>query len=524
MKQSKEELKARFERAMKHKDEWRTIYEDAYKYVLPQRNLYGADPEMSSPKQDKMARVYDSTAISSTQKFANRLQAGIFPIQRQWCRLVPGQEIPEERRVEVQRILDDYTDKMFDVMRQSNFDMAMGELLLELAIGTGSMLIQKGSETSPIRYTAIPQALIAFDEGPHGTVDKVYRKHIIPFENISREFPDAKIPSELQETYSSKRHEKIELMEITCYDDEEGVYHYHLLDKSGDHEIVYRRMNSFAWIVSRYMTAAGEKYGRGPVLSCIHDIKSLNTLKEYFFKNASLSIAGVYTASDDGILNPSSIRLVPGAIIPVASNGGNRGPSLQPLPRSGDPQLSQISSQDLIASIKSILMDESLPPDTMSARSATEIAERMRQLSQNLGSSFGRLINEIMYPVVRRTLELMDEMGMIELPLSINGLQVKVIPVAPIAMSQNMEKLGEIMQYVQISQQMGPIGQIAIKQEKLLDYIADQLAIPAEIRTTPEERQEIQQMMMEQAQQVAAQQQQGVMDGGQGTGEGNQIN
>ena len=87
-------------------------------------------------------------------------------------------------------------------------------------------------------------------------------------------------------------------------------------------------------------------------------------------------------------------------------------------------------------------------------------------------------------------------------------------------MAQNMEKLGEIMQYVQISQQMGPMGQMVIKQETLLDYIADQLAIPAEIRTTPEERQQIQEMMMQQAQQAA--QAQGVMNGGQ-TGEGNQV-
>ena len=59
---------------------------------------------------------------------------------------------------------------------------------------------------------------------------------------------------------------------------------------------------------------------------------------------------------------------------------------------------------------------------------------------------------------------------------------------------------------------MGPSGQLAFKQEVLLEYIADQLAIPAEVRLTPEERQQIQQMLMEQAQQMA--QQQGMMEGG----------
>ena len=36
----------------------------------------------------------------------------------------------------------------FDIMRQSNFDQAMGEFLLELAIGTAVMLIQPGDEVT----------------------------------------------------------------------------------------------------------------------------------------------------------------------------------------------------------------------------------------------------------------------------------------------------------------------------------------------------------------------------------------
>ena len=56
---------------------------------------------------------------------------------------------------------------------------------------------------------------------------------------------------------------------------------------------------------------------------------------------------------------------------------------------------------------------------------------------------------------------------------------------------------------MQIAQNFGPTGQMANKQDVDLDYIADQLAIPAEIRTSPEERQQLQQMMIEQAPQMA---------------------
>ena len=142
----------------------------------------------------------------------------------------------------------------------------------------------------------------------------------------------------------------------------------------------------------------------------------------------------------------------------------------------------------------------------MSARSATEINAKLSELSQNLGSAFGRLISETMFPIVRRSLELMDEMGMIDLPLKVNGLEVQVVPVSPLAMANNAEKLQEVMQFMQIAQSLGPQGQTLIKMEAVGDYIADQLGIPAQLRTTPQERQAIQQQMMQMAQMAAEQQ------------------
>ena len=46
------------------------------------------------------------------------------------------------------------------------------------------------------------------------------------------------------------------------------------------------------------------------------DIKTLNKTLELLLKNASLAISGIYTAADDGVLNPNNIRITPGAIIP----------------------------------------------------------------------------------------------------------------------------------------------------------------------------------------------------------------
>ena len=503
-----EEVIRRHKEAFARKDLWRSVYEEAYEYGLPQRNMYQGYYEGNVPGQGKMNRVFDSTAIDSTQKFANKIQSGLFPPYKKWCRLEAGNDIPPESRDEVQKKLDKYTDQMFTVMRQSNFDLAMGEFLLDLAVGTSVMLIQPGDAFNPIQFTAVPQYLIALEEGPQGTVDNVYRKYKIRTEAIMRTYPDAIISTELQRLIDNEKTEVVELFEAVIYHTERGDYCYHVIHPKSKSELVFRKIPESPWVVSRYMKVPGEVFGRGSLLTAIPDIKTLNKTLELVLKNASLAISGVYTAADDGVLNPSNVRIAPGSIIPVARNAGPQGASLAPLPRSADFNVSQIIINDLRMNIKKILLDESLPPDNMSARSATEIVERMKELSQNLGSAFGRLITETMTPVVARVLSIMNEKGMIRLPLRVNGLEVKITPISPLAKAQNLDDINDVMQFAQIANSLGAGGQAEIKPEMIAKYVGDKLGIPADLRTSDEEKEQIQQqimqMMQAQAQQESA--------------------
>ena len=497
-------LKKRFETAHRHKEQWRTIYEEAYRFMLPHRNQYDGYGDSDVPGQDKTDPVFDSTAQMSLQRLANRIQSGLFPPQRNWCRLIAGNQIPRDAKPILQESLDVYTDVLFDTMKQSQFDLAMGEFLLDLCIGTAVMMIQKGDDdTQPIKFTPISPFQIAFEEGPHGTVENVYRKQRRPFENISREWPDAEIPKSMKDSYRERPTELVDLCESIYYDSSKKLFCYYVTDKTFENVLVYDELKNSPYIISRWLKVAGERYGRGPALSVLGDTKTLNKVTELTLKGASLSIGGVFTARDDGVLNPSTISIVPGAIIPVASNAsGGAGPSLSPLPRSGDAQMSQIVSADMRMAIKKGLYDESLPPDTMSARSATEVAERMKELSQNLGSAFGRLISETMIPIVRQSLNIMDEQGLIQMPLKVNGLQVQVRPQSPLAMAQNMEKLNELQTFVAMAQGLGPQGAqmlpMIMNMERAADYAAYLIGIPQSIRTSPSERAE----MVQQAQAV----------------------
>jgi len=504
-----EDIIKRAEVAQRKKDLFEDLYRDAYEFALPQRQLYGYW-EGNSVGNKKMARVFDSTAINSTQRFANRLQSGIFPPQRKWCRLEPGVDIPYDRRSQAQEILDLYGEKMFAVLKQSNFDIAMGEFLLDLAVGTACMLVQPGDDVQPINFIPVPMFLVSYEEGANGQVDKIYRKMRMKGESITQQWRDAELPVSVAQRIEQKPTDDVELLEATVYDSQRGDWCYHVIDKASKEEIVYRRMRGSPWVISRYMKVAGEVYGRGPLLTALPDIKTLNKTLELLLKNASLAVAGVYTAADDGVLNPQTVKITPGAIIPVARNGGPQGESLRALPRAGDFNVSQIVINDLRMNIKRVLLDESLPPDNMSARSATEVVERMKELAQNLGSAFGRLINETMVPLVARILQVMDERGLIDLPLQVNGLEVKVAPVAPLAMAQNMEEVNAIIQYLQLVAPLGAEGTVAVKTTELIDYLGDKLGVPAAVRNSPEERIVLieERAAKEQAQMLAMQQMQ----------------
>ncbi len=124
MRLSAEDVLKRHDKALTKKEDFRSLYEECYEFALPQRNLYDGYYEGKVGGQKKMNRVFDSTAINSTQRFANRMQSGIFPPQRKWCRLEPGPDIPEDRKEEAQAALDIYSDKLFASLKQSRFRIA----------------------------------------------------------------------------------------------------------------------------------------------------------------------------------------------------------------------------------------------------------------------------------------------------------------------------------------------------------------------------------------------------------------
>jgi hypothetical protein len=102
-----------------------------------------------------------------------------------------------------------------------------------------------------------------------------------------------------------------------------------------------------------------------------------------------------------------------------------------------------------------------------------------------------------MVPLVSRILYIMDQQGYIDLPLKVNGVEVKVTPAAPLAQAQKLQEVNDVVQFMQIANALGPQGQATLSIPRIAKYIAEKMNINQELLTTAEE----QQQMMEQMQQ-----------------------
>ncbi|MGB2191022.1 MAG: portal protein [Luminiphilus sp.] len=494
-----EDLVKRFQAAKKQRSTWQTHLRECYEYALPQRNTM----TQFSRGQKKNEDIYDSTAVVGTQKFASRLQATLIPPWREWSMLVPGSEIPEDEHEKIQPVLDDITKIIFDHINHSNFATQAHESFLDLAVSTGVLALEENDTAeSALEFHSAPLAEIYPEAGPRGTIETVWREHKVPARHIDRLWPGAQLSETMKKKASERPDEKCSLIEGTIYLPKRGYWHQCVLEEASKEYIFGQDYDVSPWIVFREYVVPGETLGRGRIMQVLPDIKTANKVVEYVLKNAALAISGVYTAADDGVINPYSIRLTPGAIIPVGSND-NANPTLRPLDRSGDIQFSALVLDDLRKRINKALFAEPFGEVDSPVRSATEMAIRNQELVQDSGSAFGRMQTEFVEKIIKRAVSILKRAGKIP-DIRVDGKEVTIKHTSPLARAQDQDDLVAVNQYLQTVGQLGPeVLGLGTKLEEFPGYIGKKLGLDADLLRTEVEREEMAQTAM-QAEQTAA--------------------
>jgi len=493
-----------YEKAKSFRENWVSLFEECYEYALPQRESFYHE-EAGQRRDDK---IFDETAVVGVQEFASRLQSGIVPNFARWADLMAGSEVPVEQREAVNNELDEVTEYVFEVLQNSNFSQEVHESFMDLAVGTGVLCVEEGDSITPVTFSAIPLPHVVLDTGPDDKIDHVYRERKkVKFDHLQIMYPNGKFNSQVLSLMGSNRETTV--LEVVCRNyskkNEEAYYHYAICmtTKSCIYSKELTGIGSNPFVCFRWSKCAGEIYGRGPLINALSAIKTTNLTIELILENAQMSISGIYQMEDDGVINPDTINLVPGSIIPKAM--GSAG--LQPIQAAGRFDVAQLVLSDMRLNIKRALYNDMLGDPDKTPASATEVAERMADLSRRMGSAFGRLQAELVQPVLQRVIYILKKQGRIEVP-TVNGREVKVRSVSPLAQAQSNQDISSVARFLElVGGSFGPeMLQLLVDGEQTAIHLAKKFGVPESLIRDEEQRKQIAQMAQQMAQQQMQQQ------------------
>lgn len=480
----------KYERAKEKRLNFEPLFDECYEYALPMRQ--GFYYEVAGQRRDD--KIFDETAVVGTQEFASRLQSGLVPNFARWADFIAGSEIPDEQIDEVNNQLDVVTNYVFEVLQSSNFGQEIHESFMDLAVGTGVLLVEEGDALNPVRFNAIPLPSVVLDTGADGSIDHVFRERTLKNRSIPVAYERANISERLAKAIATQPEAECKILEVICKNYEkrnEERYDYFVIDTANEEIIYYEQFvgaGSNPFICFRWSKASGEIYGRGPLVNALSAIKTTNLTIELVLENAQMAISGIYQMDDDGVMNTDTINLVPGTIIPKAM--GSMG--LQPIRAAGDFNVANLILNDMRNNIKRALYNDMLGDPNKTPASATEVAERMADLSRRIGSAFGRLQAEMVQPILQRVVYILKKQGRIELPV-INGREVKVRSVSPLAQAQANQDITSISRYLQlVGGTFGPeILTLLVKPEDVAVHLAEKFGVPDTLIRDSVEREEL---------------------------------
>jgi hypothetical protein len=473
-------LLERYAAARRRRAPWEAFWQECYDFALPQGGGIGGGRGTGNGGPDRRGeRLFDGTAADAVDQLAASLLAQLTPPWSRWFGLAPGPDVTEADRSALAPLLERATRTLQAQFDRSNFAVEMHQCCLELVTaGTACLLFEEAApgEASGFRFTAVPLAEVVFEEGTDGRLEGTFRRSEMTLAQIERRFPGAEPPPDLMAAAAADPQARFGVVEAVLPDGPAWRYAVVLDWGAAPGLLAEGRFGRSPFISFRWLKAPGEIYGRSPVMKALPDIRTANKVVELVLKNASIAVTGIWQADDDGVLNPATVRLVPGTVIPKAV--GSAG--LTPLAAPGRFDVSQLVLDDLRARIRHALLVDRLAALDRSRMTATEVLERSSEMARLLGATYGRLQSELLTPLVLRAVGILRRRG--EIPdIAVDGRLVELQYRSPLAQAQAQRDVQSALTWIDAAASLGPEATGVIDAAAVARWLGRSFGVPGEL-------------------------------------------
>ncbi len=451
--------------------------------------------------------VFDSTAPLALDKFAAAIESMLTPRTSRWHELAirnwrdeRGRSTPLPDSVRVW--LGQVNEALFSARYAAgaNFASQAHETYVGLgAFGNGTLFVDE-AEGGGLRYRSIPFAETWFAENFQGQVDTVHRKFELTARQWVQRFGD-ETPDSIRRAAESEPHRKFELIHCVGPRDDADwsrrdwrgmAFASWYVSFEGRKLLQEQGYRTMRYAVARYVTAPREIYGRGPAMTVLADIKTVNEQQKTLLRTGQLIAEPPLLLSDEGGL--TAFKLLPRAInrgalsqdgtelVRPLSIGANMPITLEMIS-----QTRETINQAFLVTLFQILVET--PQMT-----ATEAMLRAQEKGALLAPVMGRLQSELLGPLVQAELDILAGAGALpEMPPALDGLEDVITDIdytSPLARAQKSDEGVAILRLLEDAaavSQFDPSAVKMIKGPETLRRLAEIRGAPAGLLRSEED-------------------------------------
>lgn len=423
-----QEHKRRFENLRTSRGTWESHWREVAQYVYPEAEEFWQEANLSSQGEKKSHRIYDATPMLANQQFASLVESLTVPRHSRWHTLtVPDSVIMRDR--DAQEWLEFATNQLFRYRYhpRANFQNQISESFMSIgAFGNGPFFTDKASGYTGIRYKSIFIGDFYFDVNFQGVVDTVYRRYDYSHQQAMQRWGDA-APKDVKKLVEKNPYERNSYIHVVCPNDDltpgapgpKGMdfksYHIHI--PSG-HECETGGYRTMPYSLGRYQTSPHELYGRGPAMSVLPDIRTLNEMARADLRATHKLVDPPLLVHDDGVLGSGrqQIYLDPGMVNMGGVSPDGR-PLIQPLQTGARVDLNEAKMEVKRTTIREAFLTHLFRMHHESKRmTATEAMMRNQDRGSYMGPIMGRIQSEMICPIIERELDILSHLDALPPP------------------------------------------------------------------------------------------------------------
>lgn len=451
------EILQRYNKLKANRANWESHWEDLRRLVRVNTNTFsGTD----TPGDRRTEDIFDGTAPWALEQLAAGLNSFLTSPTERWMNI--GIYGIEDGRAGLHDEELAWLETVGDIIFQEyanpevNLNPNLNECYLDLGgLGTTVLYQDYNWRDGHIFFKSFPLADCYVEENARGRVDTLYRKCVMTVRQIKQEFQKSGdiIPAKIMaEVDDMKTYTVIHMVrprtdvKIGYGPKNKAFASCWVVDEMMDAAPMRESgFNEFPYHVPRWTKLAGEIYGRAPAMTCLPDIKMINTMSKVIIKGAQKMIDPPLIVPDDGFMMP--IKTAPGSLI-FKTQGQED--TIQPLETKGRPDIGlDMMEQRRQHILKCFYVDWIIREKKKERQTASEVLDDRNEMLRQMAPMLGRTQVELLNPLVVRTYNLLDEAGRIPpAPASLQGTQLRVFYVSPAAKAQYGSKATQIAQFM----------------------------------------------------------------------------